>query len=531
LTPGGFVHIPLEGLIFVGAVLLLPPRAGRIAAVAVGAALGLLAVVKVLDMGFSVALGRTFDPEGDVSYVGSAVSLLGDSIGRTDAILASAAAALAAVAILVLLPLSVLRLSRIVRAHRATSLRAVTALGVVWALCAVAGVEFVPSAPFASASAAGLAVDEVGQVYAGIKDQQTFSQAAAVDAYRDTPGSDLLTGLRGKDVIVVFVESYGQVAVQGSAFSPQVDALLDAGTSRLRAAGFSARSANLTSPTFGGISWLAHSTLQSGLWISNQRRYNELVVGDRLTLSGAFKRAGWRTVSDVPADNRGWPQGTSFYHYDTLYNSLNVGYVGPRFSYAPVPDQYTLATFQKLELAKPNHAPVMAEIDLVSSHTPWAPLPVMVDWNQLGDGSIFDGMPERGQSPSVVWRDPSQVQAAYAQSIEYSLNVLISFVQRSHDNNLVLVVLGDHQPAAIVSGQQANHDVPITIIAHDPAVLDRISPWGWQDGMKPGPGAPVWPMDAFRDRFLSAYGPHPPTTPGCPPAAGPSVVCGARVTG
>ena len=82
-----------------------------------------------------------------------------------------------------------------------------------------------------------------------------------------------------------------------------------------------------------------------------------------------------------------------------------------------------------------------------------------------------------------------------------------------HDNNLVLVVLGDHQPATIVTGQGASHDVPITIISHDPAVMDRISPWGWQKGMRPSPDAPVWPMDAFRDRFLNAYGPHPPTTP------------------
>jgi hypothetical protein len=55
--------------------------------------------------------------------------------------------------------------------------------------------------------------------------------------------------------------------------------------------------------------------------------------------------------------------------------------------------------------------------------------------------------------------------------------------------------------------------VPITIIAHDPAVLDRISGWGWQAGLRPRPDAPVWPMDAFRDRFLSAYGPQPALSP------------------
>src|SRR5205823_9682478 len=114
------------------------------------------------------------------------------------------------------------------------------------------------------------------------------------------------TGLRGKDVIVAFVESYGRVAVEGSAFSPQIDSVLDTGTSRLRAAGFSSRSAWMTSPTFGGISWLAHSTLQSGLWIDNQQRYNKLVASDRFTLSDAFKRAGWRTVGYLPANDHDW---------------------------------------------------------------------------------------------------------------------------------------------------------------------------------------------------------------------------------
>jgi hypothetical protein len=37
-------------------------------------------------------------------------------------------------------------------------------------------------------------------------------------------------------------------------------------------------------------------------------------------------------------------------------------------------------------------------------------------------------------------------------------------------------------------------------------VLERISGWGWQDGMLPDPHAPVWPMDSFRNRFLTAYG-------------------------
>jgi hypothetical protein len=509
LTPGAFVRIPIEGLIIVALILALPAREGRIVAAVVGVLLGVLAIVKILDMVFFVALNRPFNPVIDQSYLGSAVSLLGDAVGRHDAIAFLIVAAVLGAAVLVFTPLSVVRLSRLLSRHRTTSLRTVAALGVVWILCAAFGLQFVSNAPIASTSAVGAAYEQVRQVRAGVADQQTFARAAAVDPFRNTPSDDLLTGLRGKDVIVAFVESYGRVAVQGSSFAPQVDAVLDSGTNRLRAAGFSSRSAWLTSPTFGGISWLAHSTLQSGLWIDNQRRYDDLVTTDRFTLSDAFKRAGWRTVGDVPSNEQDWPEGTSFYHYDTVYDSRNVGYEGPSFSYANMPDQYILSAFQRLELAKPDHAPVMAEIDLVSSHTPWAPLPHLVDWNQVGDGSVFEGMPQQGPSAALVWRDPNRVRAQYGQSIEYSLNSLISFVQTYNDKNLVLVVLGDHQPATIVSGQGASHEVPITVIAHDPAVMDRISGWGWQDGMRPGPGAPDWPMDSFRDRFLTAFGPQP----------------------
>ena len=71
-----------------------------------------------------------------------------------------------------------------------------------------------------------------------------------------------------------------------------------------------------------------------------------------------------------------------------------------------------------------------------------------------------------------MWSDGDRVRAAYGATIEYSLSALISFVLTYGDDNLVLVVLGDHQPATIVSGDGAGHDVPVSIISKDPAVLD-----------------------------------------------------------
>jgi hypothetical protein len=110
-------------------------------------------------------------------------------------------------------------------------------------------------------------------------------------------------------------------------------------------------------------------------------------------------------------------------------------------------------------------------------------------------------------STASLWSDSEAVRAAYGRSIEYSLQTLVSFVERYGDDDLVLVVLGDHQPSTVVTGlhPDLSHDVPVSIIAHDPSVLDRIGDWGWEDGLRPSPQAPVSPMSSFRDRFLDAF--------------------------
>ena len=510
LTPSTFLRLPLEGIAVLALALALPAKGRRVLAWVVGPVLGLLVIVKVLDMGVYATFDRPFDPVADWRYTGIGIETLRDSVGSRDADLVVAGAAMLIVAVLVLTTLAVLRLTRVAAAHRRWSLRAITALGAVWVLCWAFGAQLVSGVPFASASAATLAVDEVRAVRAGIKDRELFAGELQRDRFRDTPSDQLLTGLRGKDVIVAFVESYGVVGLQDSVVSPHVDAALADGAQRLEAAGFHARSAFLTSPTFGGASWLAHSTLHSGVWVNRQWRYDQLVASDRFTLSQAFKRAGWRTVDDVPANNRDWPQ-RAFYGYDKVYDQRNLGYLGPTFAYAPMPDQYVLLALQRLELAKRDRRPVFAEVDMVSSHAPWTRIPELIDWDDVGNGSVFNSMPVDQVSTGALWSDHDQVRAAYGRSVEYSLNALFSFVQRYGNDDLVLVVLGDHQPSTIVTGlhPELSHDVPISVIAHDPAVLDQIAGWGWEDGLRPSPQAPVWPMNAFRDRFLTAFDTQP----------------------
>jgi phosphatidylglycerophosphate synthase len=505
LTPGEFARLPLELLVVVALAALLPATPRRLLAVVAGAVLGLLVLVKVLDMGFFTAFDRPFNPVDDSGYAEIGIETLRDAIGGSASLVVAVAAVLM-VALLALPALALLRVTSVAAGHRMWALRAATALGVVWVALRVVG------APVASSSAGALAVDEVRAVRAGLADRAVLAREIARDRFRGaTPAHRMLAGLRGKDVLLVFVESYGRVAVENSSVAPRIRAVLDRGAAQMRAAGFSSRSAFLRSPTFGGLSWLAHATLQSGIRVDGQRRYDQLVRNDRLTLTRAFKRAGWRAVGIMPGNHRAWPEGSTFYGYDAVSDRRNLGYRGPSFGLPPMPDQYTLLAVQRRELAKRRRPRLFAEVDLISSHAPWTRVPRLVPWDDIGDGSIYHRLPAALESTeAALFDDAERVRAAYGGSIEYSLSTIFSFVRRYGDDDLVLVVLGDHQPATVVTGQGASRDVPVSVIARDPRVMGRIAGWSWDDGMVPGPGASVWPMAAFRDRFLTAFGSSPP---------------------
>lgn len=509
MTPAAFLRLPVELLVLLAVVLALPERMGRLRALVVAAAGAVLAVVtvfKLLDVAFIQALNRPFDPMIDWRYAGSLVDTVrGSAQGWLGVVLLLAAAA-TLLGALVLVPLAVRRLSRAAVRHRPAAVRVVAALIPLWILLGLLGVQ-VGGVPVASGAAASYAWGQVARVPSQLRDQRAFALAAATDPQHATPAHDLLTGLRGKDVLLVFVESYGRVALDDPVLSPGITRALDTGTRDLQRHGYESRSAYLTSPTFGALSWLAHATLQSGLWVDSQQRYDQLVTTRRETLSSLFGRAGWRTVAVVPANDRDWPQG-EFYGFDRVYDARSLGYRGPRFGYPTMPDQFTLDAVHHLELAPHDRPPVMAEIDLVSSHAPWSRTPRLVAQQDVGDGSVFAGMPDTLPSESDIWPDPQRVRAAYAGAVEYSLRSVVSFLSTYDDEDLVVVMVGDHQPATIVSGEDPGHDVPITVIAQDPAVLDRIAGWDWDPGLRPSPEAPVWRMDAVRDELLAAFGPE-----------------------
>ncbi|MEV0173640.1 sulfatase [Streptomyces sp. NPDC050803] len=501
-----FVRIPAEGVLLAGLLLALPPRARRITAGIAGAFLGLLTVLKFVDMGFYSVLARPFDLVLDWILLDDAAEFLRTSVGRTGEVLAIVAVLVLLVAVLVLTTLAMLRLTSLMVRHRPVAARTTLILGTAWITCVTLGVQFT-DVPVASKINADYVDNRIEQVQAGLRDARVFEKQAAVDAFADTPPDQLLTGLRGKDVLFTFIESYGRVAIDDPDMAGQTDAVLQEGTQRLKAAGFASQSGWLRSPVTGAGSWLAHSTFLSGLWIKNQQRYRSLTTSDRATLTSYFQKTGdWRTVGIVPGVRRAWPEG-KYFGLDHIYDSEHLGYHGPYFSWTPVPDQFSLEAFERLEHGRKNRDPIMAEIILASSHNPWAPVARMIDWEELGDGSVFHGIKEDGKDPKEVWKSPDSVRAEYANAVEYSLRSLVEYVERYGDDDTVLVFLGDHQPVPTVTAGSDSKDVPVTIVARDPKVLDRIADWGWTDGLKPAADAPQWGMDKFRDRFMTAYGP------------------------
>lgn len=495
-SPQAFIRLSLGAIGVAAIVTALPGRWAHWLAGPAGVAAGALLMLKVLDIAFIYVLGAPFNPRTDWSEILSGFAVLRDAVGGAKSALIVSAVVVAVLLVFTGLVLAARRIANATTSRRAVARPLIAAVTAIWLIFAVVGVN-----------AGGGPVATIGG--AQLSHLQTHPLHLGPDPWATTPSDQLLTQLRGHDVLLVFVESYGRVAVQESSaapgVAPAVDRDLDIQTRALATAGYHARTGFLTSPTFGGLSWHAHSTLQAGVWVDSQAGYNQLLSSQRTTLSSAFARAGWRSVGVQPANTAAWPQGEAFYHWSALYDNRSLGYVGPAFGFGRVPDEYTLKNFGQLALQQPHRQPVMAEIDLVTSHGPWARLPKLVPWSQVDERSIYPPMATGSLPADQLWQHPDQGKQAYATSIIYSINSLVTFLQHINDPNMVVVMLGDHQPAAAVSGQHASRDVPISIISDDPAVLRPAAGWKWTAGLRPDPDAPVWPMSAFRNRFLSAY--------------------------
>lgn len=492
------------------ALLLLGVRgrwfmAVRLATAALFAGVTLL---KTADLGASAAFGRAFNPAVDLPLVAAGWNLLSGTVGTAAASVAAAAAVILWLGLVGLLFHALGGFSRLGLPHRRRLRKAGTALAALLLAVMAAGAVLRAPVPIEAAALPFLAGHATAMVRS-LEDRTRFSAAIADDPLSALGSPPLFEALRGKDVVVVFVESYGRSAVEDPRYREATTARLAGIEESLSARGFLMASGWLTSPTVGGQSWLAHGALLSGLPTTDGQRYAMMIASRRPTLNRLFAEAGWRTLAVMPGITMDWPEA-AYFGYREVHAARDLGYRGLDFGWVTMPDQYTLSAFERLRPPRPR-TPIMAEIALLSSHAPWTPVADILPWETVGDGSVFSAGRRRGDTPERVWQDPDAVRAAYAASIDYTLTTIGGFIER-HGRDTVFVILGDHQPAAIVTGPDVSRDVPVHIVTDDPALIDRIRSWDWTPGLHPAGDAPIWPMEAFRERFVRSFGlPGSPT--------------------
>ena len=492
-------RFPLELPVILFGLLAVGRRWGVAATIA--ALLVVATFIKVADYGMFIAYNRTFNPILDTFLIEAGISLLSDSIGKTRAYLAVGGA----VVVMILLYFALLHALRVwSRVNVPVFARmAAAAVAFVFAGWTVADAghhlkhwSFDRSPP-GTAWTSRLTFKRLVDMQDTAADLVAFSAKAKNDPYRDATGLFDLIGDR--DVILIYLESYGRTSFENPLYTDtHLTTLLNA-EGPLRDAGFAMQSGWLTSPTEGGQSWLAHGSLASGLWTTHHGRYNAMLASGRKWLFHLAQEAGYRTATIMPAITLGWPESSAM-GFEVIHAAADIPYEGDRFNWVTVPDQFTLSVYEDLLGEDPR--PDFIQIALISSHAPWVPIPPVLPWDALGDGTVFNQWANSGPTPRELWKDRDDVRDQYRIAVDYSLQATLEHIALLDDAPLVMVI-GDHQPAGFVS-QIDSRDVAIHMIG-PPEVLDHTAAWGWTTGLIPDATLPAWRMDAFRDRFITAF--------------------------
>jgi len=383
----------------------------------------------------------------------------------------------------------------------ATAIAAVVLWGVEQRRVPVIGTEPEPT----------LFAPTVSQAYfrhARLLASQLTSRTAAVVTSRQATESDL-DQVRGADVYLIFVESYGAVAYDRPAVSRIVSPFRQAFEVAVRDSGKQVVSAFVESPTFAGSSWLAHVTLMSGVETRDEDTNVVLMSQQRDTLVTTFARQGYRTVAMMPGLSHSWPEG-AFYRFDRIYDERQMDYKGPQFGWWSIPDQFALAQFDRLEQSTggPSAAPRFLFFPTTSTHAPFGPTaPYQPDWSRLASTTPYD----QPDVDAALAREPDwdDLTPSYANAVSYAYSSIAGYLRQHADRDFVMVMLGDHQPAAAVAGEGASWDVPVHIIASRPAIMERLRAKGFHDGMTP-PRRAIGRMHELLPTLLGAFGNRPP---------------------
>jgi hypothetical protein len=308
--------------------------------------------------------------------------------------------------------------------------------------------------------------------------------------------------IRGADVLLIFVESYGAVSYDRPEFARALAEPRRQLEADIRDTGRRVVSAFVQSPTFGGNSWLAHISFLSGLEVRDEDTSVVLMTEKRDTFVTAFARRGYRTVAIMPGLQEDWPEG-AFYGFTDIYGEQRLDYRGQSFGWWSIPDQFSIARLDAQELARHDRAPVLAFFPTTSTHTPFSPTaPYQPAWARMLTDEPYDDLEyKRAWLDTPDWMD---LGPSYVHALAYALRCFGGYLRLRADRHLVMILIGDHQPPAVVSGEGARWDVPIHVIASDAAALEPLIARGFGPGLTPAPEA-IAPMHTIGPALLEAF--------------------------
>jgi hypothetical protein len=513
--PGALVwrtlfSFPLELPLIVLALLATGTgKTGQALRIGITFVLTAMALLKLADLVSFDALSRPFNPVADLFLVDAFVRLLTGTLGPVLAGVAvlAAIAGIALVATLVWWATGVwsrartpLRLAPLV-----TGVALVAGAVVAVDVAVRAGHWSLPAALPGEARTTGLALRKVVTAATTVQELRSFRVAVVQDPFAGR--RDLLDRI-DRDVIVIFIESYGRTSFDTPYFAETHRATLTEFETKLAAQGLAMRSGFLAAPTRGGQSWLSHATLANGLWIDNQVSYGAALSSGREGLFHHAANNGFRTAAVMPQITLDWPEAARM-GFETILAAKDLGYRGLAFNWVTMPDQFTLAALDRLLRDGSDERRLFAQVALSSSHAPWVPVPQMVPWESVGDGQIFNVMAQAGDPPEVVWRDRERVRFQYRLAIDYALRAVLDYALLQAEDPPLLIVVGDHQAAGAIALDE-RPDVPLHIIGPEHLVspLASVAP---DPGLVPQEGRAVVEMNLFRDILLDAYSAGPST--------------------
>lgn len=473
------------------------PRLAQRAATAwvLGAVTGCAALFNLADAVVPSLLGRDVNLFWDLRHVGSLFGLARGAAGTAQ----TAAACLSATLVVALLLYVLCRLWRIILRPLADRRVALAVTAILALLLAVDAALPAGERPLA-ANLSGRVAHHLHAAQRTLTALRDRSAAAALTAPAPVAGN--LAGLKRRDVTVVFIESYGTVVFDSPSFHSALDSALRAFETTLAGAGYTIASNRLVSPTFGGGSWLAHATFASGVHLDDPALYALVTKSGRPFLPHYLKSAGWRTVNVEPGIRAPFPEGRAW-DFDREVYAAELGYRGPPFGWFVIPDQFTLDRVAALRVEPGNEAPVFTQLVLVSSHVPFDPIPPYVaDW---ADAGSFASVPEAAWRESRRAPDWTNLAPAYLKSLEYDFAVLGDWLAKREPTDGLVILLGDHQPPALVAGAGQPWTVPVHVVSRDPDLIAPFLAQGYVRGLVPDQPPPHPGMEDFLAGFIAGF--------------------------